>query len=63
MHLAIGDREHSAKVAQLSPARSDAYEEGLGERILYDVVYRHYKAAFLCCYFIRIYFVYNQAEQ
>ena len=42
MHLAIGDREHSAKVVQLSPARSDAYEEGLGERLLYDVAYRHY---------------------
>ena len=58
MHLAIGDREHSAKVAQLSPARRDAYEEGLGERLLYDVAYSHYTAAFLCCYCI-----YNQAEQ
>ena len=49
MHLAIGEREHSAKVAQLSPARSDAYEEGLGERLLYGVACKHYTAAFVCC--------------
>ena len=51
MHLAIGDREHSVKVAQLPPARIDAYDESMGECLLYDVAYRHYTAAFtvLCC--------------
>ena len=58
MHLAIGDREHSARVAQLSPDRSGACEEGLGERLLCDVAYRHCTGALLCCYFIH-----RQAEQ
>jgi hypothetical protein len=49
--FSYGGREHSAEVAQLSPAQSDAYEEGLGERLglLCHVAHRHYRAACLCC--------------